>query len=195
MKKEITHNDIIELDSYIKNRKDIKSKISKIKSKRRIPVGPHATFYFESYDTMLFQIQEMIYIERGGKEQLDDELKAYNPLVPKGKELVSTLMFEIPDEDKRKIFLNKIGGIENKIFIQVGNSKKIYAKPEGDTDRTNQEGKASSVHFVHFYFEENLIEKFKEKDSKVLIGFDHENYEHLSFLSSETIEILCKDFD
>ena len=98
---------------------------------------------------MIYQIQEMLYIERGGKEQLQDEIKAYNPLVPKGKELVATLMFEIDNEKRRKDFLNSVGGIENKIFIKIGD-KKVVAMPEDDTDRTSEDGKASSVHFLHF---------------------------------------------
>ena len=109
---EIKEEDVIDIDNYIKERNNIKKNISVIKKNRRIPVGPHATFYFECYQTMIYQIQEMLYIERGGKEQLKDEIKAYNPLVPKGKELVATLMFEIDNEKRRKDFLNSVGGIE-----------------------------------------------------------------------------------
>ena len=105
MKKfEIKEEDVIDIDNYIKERNNIKKEISTIKKNRRIPVGPHATFYFECYQTMIYQIQEMLYIERGGKQQLQDEIKAYNPLVPKGNELVATLMFEIDNEKKGKTF-------------------------------------------------------------------------------------------
>ena len=120
MKKfEIKEEDVIDIDRYISERTEIKKKISVLKKNRRVPVGPHATFYFECYQTMIYQVQEMLYIERGGKEQLYDEIKAYNPLVPKGKELVATLMFEIDNEKKRKDFLNSVGGIEEKIFIEL----------------------------------------------------------------------------
>ena len=155
----ITENDIIDIDSYIKQRNDIKKKINEIKKYRRIHVGPHATFYFESYDTMLYQIQEMLFIERGGKEQMNDELKAYNPLIPKGSSLVATLMFEIDNPVVRKNFLNSIGGIENHIFLKINNSK-ILARPEDDTERTNSEGKASSVHFLHFDFNDLQKKRF-----------------------------------
>merc|ERR1711991_696624 len=111
------------------------------------------------YQTMIYQIQEMLFIERGGKEQLHDEIKAYNPLVPKGKELVATLMFEIDNKKKRKDFLNSVGGIEEKIFIEI-NKEKIFAKPEDDTERTSDDGKASSVHFIHFHFSKSQIESF-----------------------------------
>ena len=195
MKKfEIKEEDVIDIDRYISERTEIKRKISVLKKNRRVPVGPHATFYFECYQTMIYQVQEMLYIERGGKEQLYDEIKAYNPLVPKGKELVATLMFEIDNEKKRKDFLNSVGGIEEKIFIEI-NKEKIFAKPEDDTERTSDDGKASSVHFIHFHFSKSQIESFIKNDNNVIIGFDHKNYSHFSQLSEESKEELSNDFD
>ena len=190
----IKEDDVINIDKYINERPKIKKEISQIKKFRRIPVGPYATFYFECYDTMIYQVQEMLYIERGGIEQMKDELQAYNPLVPKGKELVATLMFEIDNEFKRKEFLNSVGGIEEETFIQVG-EQKITSRPEQDTDRTNEEGKASSVHFLHFDFTEKLIKEFVKDESVVLLGFSHKNYKHLSELSLEAKIELKKDFD
>lgn len=195
MKKfEIKEEDVIDIDRYISERAEIKKKISVLKENRRVPVGPHATFYFECYQTMIYQVQEMLYIERGGKEQLYDEIKAYNPLVPKGKELVATLMFEIDNEKKRKDFLNSVGGIEERIFIEI-NNEKIFAKPEDDTERTSDDGKASSVHFIHFHFSKSQIESFINNDNNVIIGFDHKNYSHFSQLSEESKEELSNDFD
>lgn len=193
-KKEITESDVIDIDSYIKDRDSIKKKIKELKNNRRVHVGPHATFYFESFDTMLYQVQEMLYIERGGREQLQDELKAYNPLIPNGKSLVVTLMFEIDNPNVRKEFLNSIGGIEKNTFIQVGDHK-IYSRAEDDTDRTNEEGKASSVHFLHFDFDKPQIESFSDMSLEVSLGFDHENYHHISILSSSTKTSLVGDFD
>ena len=194
MKKfEIKETDVIDIDKYIIERSKIKKDISEIKKYRRIAVGPFATFYFECFDTMIYQVQEMLYIERGGVEQMKDELEAYNPLVPKGKELVATLMFEIDNEVKRKDFLNSIGGIENKIFIEI-NGKKIKSRPEQDTDRTTEDGKASSVHFLHFDFLDEEIKNFKDENSRVLIGFDHENYMHFSELSVNSKKELSNDF-
>ena len=195
MKKfEIKEEDVIDIDRYISERAEIKKKISVLKENRRVPVGPHATFYFECYQTMIYQVQEMLYIERGGKEQLYDEIKAYNPLVPKGKELVATLMFEIDNEKKRKDFLNSVGGIEERIFIEI-DKEKIFAKPEDDTERTSDDGKASSVHFIHFHFSKSQIESFINNDNNVIIGFDHKNYSHYSQLSDESKEELSNDFD
>ena len=193
-KKAITESDVIDIDSYIKDRDSIKKKIKQYKNNRRVHVGPHATFYFESFDTMLYQVQEMLYIERGGREQLQDELKAYNPLIPTGKSLVVTLMFEIDNPNVRKKFLNSIGGIEKNTFVQVGNHK-IYSRAEDDTDRTNEEGKASSGRFLHFDFDEPQIKSFSDINLEVSLGFDHENYHHISILSSSTRTSLVEDFD
>ena len=190
----IKENDVINIDKYINERPKIKKEISEIKKFRRIPVGPYATFYFECYDTMIYQIQEMLYIERGGVEQMKDELKAYNPLVPKGKELVATLMFEIDNEFKRKEFLTSVGGIEEETFIQIGEHK-IMSRPEQDTDRTSKDGKASSVHFLHFDFTEDLIKEFVKEGSTILLGFSHKNYKHFSELSPEVKSELKKDFN
>ena len=190
----IKEDDVINIDKYINERPKIKKEISEIKKFRRIPVGPYATFYFECYDTMIYQVQEMLYIERGGIEQMKDELKAYNPLVPKGKELVATLMFEIDNEFKRKEFLNSVGGIEEETFIQIGENK-IMSRPEQDTDRTSEDGKASSVHFLHFDFTEELIKDFVKEQNTVLLGFNHKNYKHFSELSQEVKSELEKDFD
>ena len=190
----IKEDDVINIDKYINERPKIKKEISEIKKFRRIPVGPYATFYFECYDTMIYQVQEMLYIERGGIEQMKDELKAYNPLVPKGKELVATLMFEIDNEFKRKEFLTSVGGIEEETFIQIGEHK-IMSRPEQDTDRTSKDGKASSVHFLHFDFTEDLIKEFVKEGSTILLGFSHKNYKHFSELSPEVKSELKKDFN
>ena len=117
--REITKEDLISLEEYSKKRKVLRKEIVDYKKNRRIPIGPYANFYFESYETMKAQIQEMLYIEKGGDDQLKDELAAYNPLIPQGKEFVATLMFEIDNPTVRENFLNKIGGIEKEIFIKL----------------------------------------------------------------------------
>ena len=159
-KREIQKDDIMPLDIYTKQRKELRKNIVEFKKNRRISLGPYATFYFESYETMLAQVQEMLYIEKGGDDQLKDELTAYNPLIPNGKELVATLMFEIDNPIIRAEFLGKLGGVENNIYIKVGDEK-IYAIPEMDVDRTSDDGKASSVQFIHFNFLDTQITKFK----------------------------------
>ena len=150
-KRVIEKKDIMSLDVYTGKRRELRKNILDYKKNRRVALGPYATFYFESYETMLAQVQEMLYIEKGGDEQLKDELSAYNPLVPNGKELTATLMFEIDNPVSRATFLGKVGGIEEKVYMKVDGDV-IKAVPEEDVDRTSADGKASSVQFIHFKF-------------------------------------------
>ena len=192
-KREIQKEDIMPLDVYIQKRRELRKSIVDYKKNRRVALGPYATFYFESYETMLAQVQEMLYIEKGGDEQLQDELTAYNPLIPNGKELTATLMFEIDNPISRAAFLGKVGGIEEKVFMKI-NGEKIKAVPEEDVDRTSAEGKASSVQFIHFNFTDDQIEKFQSNSSEIELGIDHKEYSHSTKLSKENIASLSTDF-
>ena len=193
-KRVIEKEDIMPLDIYTSQRKQLRKKIVDFKKDRRIPLGPYATFYFESFETMLAQVQEMLYIEKGGDEQLKDELTAYNPLVPNGKELTATLMFEIDNPVSRATFLGKVGGIEEKVFMKIDGDL-IKAVPEEDVDRTSAEGKASSVQFIHFKFSDEQIKNFKSNMSKVEIGIDHKDYSHSTRLNDLTKKSLSADFN
>ena len=192
-KREIQKSDIMPLNEYIKNRKELRKNIVNFKKNRRVALGPYATFYFESYETMLAQVQEMLYIEKGGEEQLHDELIAYNPLIPNGKELTATLMFEIDNPISRAAFLGKVGGIEEMVFMKI-NGETVKAVPEEDVDRTSAEGKASSVQFIHFNFTDEQIQKFKSNDVNIELGMDHKEYSHTTKLSKENITSLSADF-
>jgi len=192
-KRQIEKSDLIPADIYIKSRKQIRKELVVFKKNRRIALGPYATFYFESFETMLAQVQEMLYIEKGGDEQLKDELIAYNPLVPNGKELTATLMFEIDNPVTRAAFLGKVGGIEEKIFMKIDNEN-IIAVPEHDVDRTSNEGKASSVQFIHFKLNDNQIEKFKSGNSSIEIGINHNEYAHATKLTKDNVSSLSADF-
>ena len=192
-KKLIEKADIMPLDVYTEQRKELRKKIVEFKKDRRIPLGPYATFYFESYETMLAQVQEMLYIEKGGDEQLKDELVAYNPLVPNGKELTATLMFEIDNPVSRAAFLGKVGGIEENVYMKVG-ADLIKAVPEEDVDRTSAEGKASSVQFIHFKFTNEQIEKFRSNSNQIELGIDHNEYSHSTKLNESTVKSLSTDF-
>ena len=192
-KREIQKSDIMPLDAYIKDRKELRKNIVNFKKNRRVALGPYATFYFESYETMLAQVQEMLYIEKGGDEQLHDELIAYNPLIPNGKELTATLMFEIDNPISRSAFLGKVGGIEEMVFMKI-NGETVKAIPEEDVDRTSAEGKASSVQFIHFNFTDEQIQKFKSSDVDIELGMDHKEYSHTTKLSKENIASLSEDF-
>ena len=192
-KREIEKDDIMPLDVYTKKRKELRKGIVEFKKNRRVPLGPYATFYFESYETMLAQVQEMLYIEKGGDDQLKDELTAYNPLVPNGKELTATLMFEIDNPVSRAAFLGKVGGIEEKVYMKIDGDL-IKAVPEEDVDRTSSEGKASSVQFIHFKFNDEQIKKFRSDSSNIEIGIDHNEYSHSTKLNAETVKSLILDF-
>ena len=193
-KREIHKEDIMPLDIYIKQRKELRKNIVEFKKDRRISLGPYATFYFESYETMLAQVQEMLYIEKGGDEQLKDELAAYNPLIPNGKELVATLMFEIDNPVSRSTFLGKVGGIEENVFMKI-DGEKVKAVPEEDVDRTSSNGKASSVQFIHFKFNDEQIKKFKKNSLNVEIGIDHREYSHSTKLTDANLKSLSADFN
>ena len=193
-KREIQKEDIMPLDVYTEKRRELRKSIVDYKKNRRVALGPYATFYFESYETMLAQVQEMLYIEKGGDEQLQDELTAYNPLIPNGKELTATLMFEIDNPISRAAFLGKVGGIEETVFMKI-DGEKIKAVPEEDVDRTSAEGKASSVQFIHFNFTDDQIEKFQSNSSEIELGIDHKEYSHSTKLSKENIASLSADFN
>ncbi len=190
---EITRADIMDMSDYANIRAAKRKDIVSVKKHRRVPIGPYATFYFENYDTMWLQIHEMLYIEKGGEAQIADELSAYNPLIPKGREFVATLMFEIDDETLRKSILGRLGGVEETVFLKFGDEE-IMAKAEEDVDRTTAEGKASSVQFLHFPFTDAQAEALKAFKGDVMLGVRHPNYPHMTLLQPETIASLVQDF-
>tara|TARA_B110000014_G_scaffold233988_1_gene197625 strand:- start:265 stop:858 length:594 start_codon:yes stop_codon:yes gene_type:complete len=192
--KKIESSDLLAISTYEKERRSIRKEVVEMKKNRRVELGPHATFYFENFFTMKAQIQEMLYIEKGGNEQLKDELEAYNPLIPQGFELVATFMFEIDNPITRKKLLTSLGNVENKIFINISGNK-TYAVPEDDVDRTDESGKTSSVHFLHFKLDDSQIRDFKKINTRVELGTDHENYSHIVVLSNEVKNDLMKDFN
>jgi len=192
-KRLIEKKDLIPADIYAENRRNIRKDLVVLKKDRRIALGPYATFYFENFDTMIAQVQEMLHIEKGGDEQLKDELIAYNPLVPKGKELIATLMFEIDNPISRSAFLGKVGGIEEKIFMKI-DDEVVKAIPEKDVDRTSAEGKASSVQFIHFKFSDDQIAKFKSGISIIELGIEHKEYAHTTKFTEDNIKSLSADF-
>src|SRR5215831_8228041 len=131
----IVEADIVPADLYASERTDRRRALIPVKRNRRVEVGPYATFYFENYDTMLAQVHEMLHIEKGGKEQIAGELEAYNPLIPQGRELIATLMFEIDEPARRASTLLRLGGIEDTVYLMVGASR-ILATPTEYEDRT-----------------------------------------------------------
>lgn len=192
--KAITSADIMPMADYEKVRGDKRAEITRIKKNRRLEVGPFATFYFENRETMWHQIHEMLFIERGGDAQIADELAAYNPLIPNGRELVATVMIEIDDERRRRTVLGRLGGFEETIFIRIGDAE-IIAVPEDDIDRTTADGKASSVQFVHFPFTDDQAAAFKAGDGQAVLGIGHENYAHMAVMPDAVRKALAGDLD
>ncbi len=192
-KTEITRADIMAMSDYARERKDRRTRLAAVKKHRRMAVGPHATFYFENYATMWHQIHEMLHIERGGESQIDDELRAYNPLIPKGRELVATVMFEIPDEALRRTILARLGGVEETIFIGLGDDT-IAGRPEEDVDRTTAAGKASAVQFVHFPFSDDQMAAFKTPGTQIVLGIEHTEYAHMAVMPDAVRAALAVDF-
>jgi hypothetical protein len=192
--RKLTADDILPMAEYVRRRKEERRRVLDLKKRRRVEVGPVATFYFENRDTMWLQIQEMLYIEKGGPEQIPDELAAYNPLIPNGAELIATIMFEIDDPIRRKNFLARLGGVENTVFLEFADET-VVAAPEQDVDRTTAEGKASSVQFVHFPFARAQIEKFRKAGTRAVLGFKHASYAHMAVMPEEVRAALAEDFD
>jgi Protein of unknown function (DUF3501) len=194
MARKIAASDILPAEDYARRRQELRRSLVAVKRLRRMEVGPVATLHFESFETMRMQIQEMLHIEKGGEEQLAGELAAYNPLVPDGQELVATVLFEIDDPLRRANFLARLGGVEETVFVEVG-ADKIRGVPEADQDRTTAEGKASSVQFVHFPFTPSQIARFRQASERVIVGFDHPAYAHMSVMPEPVRQALAGDFD
>ncbi len=191
-KTEITRDDIISMEEYSAGRKERRARMTGVKRTRRMACGPDAMFFFESYETMWHQVHEMLFIEKGGEEQIPDELSAYNPLIPNGCELVATLMFEIDDPQRRAAFLAGLGGVEETITIEF-DGETVKGVPEEDVDRTTADGKASSVQFIHFPFTDEQVKKFKAAD-RIMVGIAHPKYGHISIMPEETKAALVSDF-
>ncbi len=185
-------DDILDPVYYAENRKAFRAAMLPIKAPRRISVGPYATFYFENFQTMWYQVHEMLHAEKGGAEQLKDELVAFNPLIPNGNELVATLMFEINDPDLRTKELSRLGGVEKNVFLEIDGDK-IYAKPEMDVERTKESGRTSSVHFLHFPLSAEQKENFTDPSKNILLGIDHAHFHHITRLNADNITSLRQD--
>jgi Protein of unknown function (DUF3501) len=189
----LTNTDFLPLSEWAGLRKDHRKALSERKKSRRLSVGPYATLYFENWDTMWYQVQEMLWIEKGGEAQLSDELAAYNPMIPNGYDLSATLMFEISDEEKRRTLLGQWGGIEHLITISLG-GERVKAVSEQDLERTTEEGKTSSVHFLHFPFTASQITAFRDANTDVMVRIDHPNYGHAALVTGNVRAELSGDF-
>ena len=193
-KRRITRDDIMSLEDYEIVRAERRKAVTAMKRDRRVSVGPDATFYFENYQTMWHQIHEMLRIEKGGEAQIDDEIAAYDPLVPDGSELVATMMIEIDDPVRRARVLGELGGIEDTISLTVG-GESVAAVPESDVERTTEAGKTSSIHFLRFPFTRQQIEAFRRDGARVVLGIAYPHYDHMAALPEPVRAALAADFD
>lgn len=189
----LTRDDIMPLADYAKIRRERRREVSELKKRRRVEVGPFATFYFENYDTMWQQVHEMLFVEKGGEAQLADELEAYNPMIPQGNELVATVMLEIDDPARRATVLARLGGIEDHVFLEL-DGERIAGKPDPSRENTSRDGKASSVQFMWFPFAAPQIAHFKTSGSRIVVGIDHPNYAHMAVMPEAVRAALAEDF-
>jgi len=194
MSRALTKADIIPMEDYLKVRLEKRRALVDRKKNRQIHVGPHVTVTFESWDSMWYQVQEMLYIEKGGDSQLADELAAYGPMVPNGDELVVTLMFEIDDPTRRARVLGGLGGVEETISLSFAGHK-IRADAEREVERTAEDGKTSAVHFLHFPFTAEQKAAFRKEGSQVLFSIGHANYQHMAVLPDAVRRELATDLD
>lgn len=190
---EITRADILPFAEYERVRPDRRRAMVELKRRRRVEVGPYLTVQFECWDTMWYQIHEMLRIERGGEAQIPGELEAYNPLVPRGDELVATVMIEIDDESRRQRELAKLGGIEAAIAIEV-DGERIAAQAEDDVERTQADGKTSSVHFLHFHFTPVQVARFRQSGGRAVVVVDHPHYAHMAVVPEAVRRTVSEDF-
>jgi hypothetical protein len=194
-RRSITKADILSPAAYEAVRAQKRAEVRAQKKHRQVEVGPHATFTFESYDSMWVQVHEMLRAEKGGAGQVDDELAAYNPLIPNGRELVATLMLEIESPVARARALAKLGHIEDHVRLRFADQV-VQAVPERDVERTDPEtGKTSSVHFLHFPFTDAQVTAFRAANVEVMLEIRHPAYRHAAGLSEAMRAALAEDFD
>jgi hypothetical protein len=173
----LTRDDLYSLEKYAQARPEFRQRVLAHKKNRQVPVGPNATLYFEDALTVQYQIQEMLRIERIFEaEGIEDELGAYNPLIPDGSNWKATFMVEFPEVEERKRELARLIGIEDRVWVQVSGHDRVLAIADEDLERENAD-KTSSVHFVRFELTPAMVAAVKG-GAAISIGIDHENYRY-----------------
>jgi len=189
----LTRSDLLGLEQYARERAAIRTRIIAHKKDRTVHIGPNATWVFEDRETIRYQIQEMLRAERIFEEQgIQDELDAYNPLIPDGMNLKVTFLLEFPDENERRAALTKLKGIERRCWVQVGGCQRVNAIADEDLERENEE-KTSSVHFLRFELSSEMCSKL-ESGASLSVGIDHAHYSHdVSPLPQQVRDSLAAD--
>jgi len=182
------------LEQYSQQRAEFRSKVIAHKKHRRVGIGPHLFLYFEDRLTVQYQIQEMLRIEKiFESEGIEEELNAYNPLIPDGQNLKATAMLEYQDVDERKRQLALLKGIEDLIWIQVDGFDPVYAISNEDLERSNAE-KTSAVHFMRFELTTDMISALRS-GAALRMGSNHESYRHSTNVETRTSKSLLADLD
>jgi len=189
----ITRDSLLSLEAYHKERPAFREKAIQERRLRTVHLGDHVTMIFENEFLMRYQIQEMLRVEKTFEEEgIEDELNAYNPLVPSGSDFKATMMIEYPNEADRKVALAKLVGIEHQMFIEIEGQPRIYAIADEDLERSTA-NKTSAVHFMRFDFSNDMKRALKA-GAQMMVGCDHKGYPmHVQTLPSETLASLVSD--
>ena len=192
--KELTIGNLLSLEDYEKQREQIKTNLLLHKKNRSIMIGDNILLLFEDFETIKYQVQEMLRIEKIFKEpEINEEISAYTSLIPDGDNLKATMLIMYPNVEERKIMLNKLNDLENNIYLSVDNSKRTFAVSDEDLERT-KDGKTSAVHFLRFQLDRDIIDKFKSSEN-IIFGAEHENYSRDTKITNETKMSLIDDFE
>jgi hypothetical protein len=193
--KKLTRRDLVSLEEYASDRARMRSEVIAHKQLRNVQVGPNMTWCFEDTATIRYQVLEMLRAERiFESEGIEGELDAYNPLIPDGRNWKVTLLLEFPDPEERRIWLEKLIGVEDRCWVRVSEMERVFAVADEDMERENDE-KTSAVHFLRFELTASMVEAMKSAAS-LSIGVDHDNYRHvLGPLAAPIRDSLTCDLD
>ncbi len=191
----LTREQLFSLEEYSLNRKEFRAAVLEHKKNRRIQIGPAANLYFEDRLTIQYQIQEMLRIEKTFEaEGIEEELSAYNPLIPTGRNWKATFMIEYPDAEVRRKMLARLVGIEDRVWVSADGETKVFAIADEDLERSTDE-KTSAVHFLRFELPDSFIDAIKS-DAEITIGIDHSNYHHeVDTIPDGVRQSLIRDLD
>ena len=190
----ITRDDLMSLEQYAEQRGEFRARVLAHKKHRQVPLGPNATLYFEDRLTLLYQIQEMLRIEKVFEAAgINEELEAYNPLIPGGREFKATFMIEYPDPEVRAAQLEKLVGIEDLVWMQVGDGEKIWSIADEDLERSTS-SKTSAVHFLRFDISDDDASALRA-GAEWRIGVQHAVYTHEVVIDGDTRESLLQDLN
>jgi hypothetical protein len=193
--KKLTRQDLVSLEEYSSDRARMRSEVIAHKQLRNVQVGPNMTWCFEDTTTIRYQVLEMLRAERiFERDGIQGELDAYNPLIPDGRNWKVTLLLEFPDPEERRIWLEKLIGVEDRCWVRVSEMERVFAVADEDMERENEE-KTSAVHFLRFELTASMVEAMKSAAS-LSVGVDHDNYRHvLGPLAAQVRDSLARDLD